>query len=68
MNRSSNRSDADVRKELARLVPGTVERDLPGDRHHQLQEFVMREIHRDLRTTRARPPSSPNIRCSSSPR
>ncbi|GAA0931018.1 CU044_5270 family protein [Virgisporangium aurantiacum] len=56
MNRSPNRSDADVREELARLVPGTVERDLPSDRHHQLQEFVMSEIHRDRRTTRARPP------------
>jgi hypothetical protein len=55
MNRSPNRSDADVREELARLVPGTVERDLPSDRHHQLQEFVMSEIHRDLRTTRPRP-------------
>jgi hypothetical protein len=54
MNRSPNRSDAQLREELGRLVPGTVERDLPGDRHHQLQEFLMSEIHRDLRTTRPR--------------
>ncbi|WP_330186175.1 CU044_5270 family protein [Dactylosporangium sp. AC04546] len=35
------------RDELARLVPAPAERDLPGDRHHRLQEFVMSEIHRD---------------------
>jgi hypothetical protein len=43
------------RDELTRLLPGPVERDLPGDRHHQLQEFVMSEIHRDPRTTRQAP-------------
>src|SRR5688500_7721058 len=39
------------RAELARLLPRPVERELPGERHRQLQEFVMNEIHRDLRTT-----------------
>ncbi|GIJ72137.1 CU044_5270 family protein [Virgisporangium ochraceum] len=34
------------REELARLVPAPVERDLPGDRHHQLEEFLMSEIRR----------------------
>jgi hypothetical protein len=37
------------RQELARLLPGPVERDLPSGRSHHLQEFVMSEIHRDLR-------------------
>lgn len=32
------------REELARLLPAPVERDLPGDRHHQLLEFVMSEM------------------------
>lgn len=38
------------REELARLVPGPVERDLPGDRHQRLQEFVMSRIHQDLQS------------------
>jgi hypothetical protein len=47
--------NANDREELARLLPAPAERDLPGDRHHQLQEFVMSEIQRDPRVTAAAP-------------
>jgi hypothetical protein len=49
MNATPIQPDSDDRTELARLLPGPVERDLPSDRHRRLQEFVMSEIHQDLR-------------------
>ncbi|MET7396432.1 CU044_5270 family protein [Dactylosporangium sp. NPDC005572] len=50
------------RDELARLVPAPAERDLPGDRHQRLQEFVMREIHRDPHPAAAPSPRRPLLR------
>ncbi|MDG4794746.1 CU044_5270 family protein [Micromonospora sp. WMMD1082] len=49
MNQHPNRPDSYEPAELARLLPGPTERDLPGDRHQQLQEFVMSHIQQDLR-------------------
>jgi hypothetical protein len=37
------------RDELARLLPAPVERDLPSDRQHRLQEFVMSQIQQESR-------------------
>lgn len=59
MNANPIRSESNDREELARLLPGFVERELPSGRHHQLQEFVMSEIHQDLRTTEPAPRRSP---------
>ncbi|MER5426949.1 hypothetical protein [Streptosporangium roseum] len=39
--------NADEREELTRLLPFQVEPELPRDRHRQLKEFVMTEIHQD---------------------
>lgn len=49
MNPTPIQPNSDERKELARLLPAPVERDLPGDRHQRLREFVMSEINQDLR-------------------
>ncbi|MEE6262789.1 CU044_5270 family protein [Plantactinospora sonchi] len=51
MNLTPIPPDQNDRAELARLLPGPVERELPSDRHRHLQEFVMSEIHQDLRAT-----------------
>lgn len=50
MNATSIQPDPNDRAELARLLPGPAERDLPSDRHQRLQEFVMSQIHQDLRS------------------
>ncbi|GIF70293.1 hypothetical protein Ais01nite_83280 [Asanoa ishikariensis] len=47
----------DVREELARLLPRPTERDLPSDRHRQLQELLMNHMStsdRPRRFTRRR--------------
>jgi anti-sigma factor RsiW len=62
MNATSTQPDPNERAELARLVPGPVERDLPSDRHQRLQEFVMRQIHQDLRSAEQAPRRSPKRR------
>lgn len=40
-----NADARDVRSDLAGLLPAPAERDLPGDRHRLIQEFVMTQIH-----------------------
>jgi hypothetical protein len=62
MNATHTQFDSNDREELARLVPGSVERELPSDRHRQLQEFVMSEIHRNLHVTAQAPRRSPRRR------
>ncbi|GAA4515428.1 CU044_5270 family protein [Actinoallomurus oryzae] len=59
MNGTSTQPDPNERAELARLLPGPVERDLPRDRHQRLQEFVMSRIHQDLRSAEQAPRRSP---------
>ncbi|GAA3931016.1 hypothetical protein GCM10023085_10500 [Actinomadura viridis] len=49
MNTISPQPDPDEREELARLLPGPVERDLPSGRHRRIQEFVMSQIDQDPR-------------------
>ncbi|MFF5263492.1 CU044_5270 family protein [Actinomadura viridis] len=49
MNTTSNRPGPNEREELARLLPGPVERDLPSGRHRRIQEFVMSQIDQDPR-------------------
>jgi hypothetical protein len=49
MNAIPAQSGSSDRDELARLLPGPVERDLPSGRHQRLQEFVMSQIHQELR-------------------
>lgn len=44
---SQKRGHEFEREELARLLPRPAERDLPGDRHRQLQEFVLNQIQQD---------------------
>jgi hypothetical protein len=62
MNATSMQPDPNDRAELARLLPGPVERDLPSDRHQRLQEFVMSQIHQDLRSAEQAPRRSPKRR------
>ncbi|GAA4105285.1 CU044_5270 family protein [Actinomadura miaoliensis] len=52
MNATPIQHGPDDREELARLLPGPAERDLPSDRHRQLQEFVMGQIEQDLKDRR----------------
>src|SRR5947207_7753803 len=59
MNTTPIRSGSDEREELARLLPQPAERDLPSDRHRQLQEFVMSHIQQDLRQATRGPRRSP---------
>jgi hypothetical protein len=49
MNATPIRPGSNEREDLARLLPQPAERDLPSDRHRQLQEFVMNHIQQDLR-------------------
>lgn len=49
MKTNPNQSSSNDRDELARMLPELVERDLPSGRQRQLQEFVMSQIHQDLR-------------------
>ncbi|RKR87436.1 hypothetical protein BDK92_1712 [Micromonospora pisi] len=62
MNATQFQPDPDERAELARLLPEPVERDLPSDRHHQLQELVMSQIHQDLQAAERTPRRSPRRR------
>ncbi|MEW2386430.1 CU044_5270 family protein [Micromonospora sp. NPDC047707] len=62
MNASPIQPDSDERAELTRLLPGPVERELPSDRHQRLQEFVMSQIHQDLRTAEQATRRSPKRR------
>jgi hypothetical protein len=50
MNATPIQPDSNEREDLARLLPELVERDLPSDRHQQLQELVMSQIHQDLQS------------------
>ncbi|MEJ3744258.1 CU044_5270 family protein [Actinomycetes bacterium KLBMP 9797] len=50
------------RHDVARLLPELVERDLSSDRQRQLQEFVMSEIHQDLRAAERAPRRAPKRR------
>jgi hypothetical protein len=59
MNGTPIRSGSDEQEELARLLPRPAERDLPSDRHRQLQELVMNHIHQDLRPVAQSPRRSP---------
>jgi hypothetical protein len=62
MNTTPVQPDSNERKELARLLPEPVERDLPSDRHRQIQEFVMSHIHQDLQAAEQAPRHSPKRR------
>ncbi|WP_131735958.1 CU044_5270 family protein [Actinomadura roseirufa] len=62
MKTSPNQPDPDEFAELARLLPGPVERDLPSGRHRQIQEFVMSQIHQDLQSADQAPRRSPKRR------
>jgi hypothetical protein len=62
MNATPIQPDSNERRELARLLPELVERDLPSDRHQRLQEFVMSQIHQDLRSAEQPPSRSPKRR------
>src|SRR3954447_19347710 len=44
--------NAEEREELARLLPPQREPELPPDRHRQLREFVMTQIHQDAKPRR----------------
>jgi hypothetical protein len=55
MNATPIQPGSSDRDELARLVPEPAERDLPGGRHQRLQEFVMSQIHQDLRPVEQAP-------------
>ena len=59
MNANPVRPGPDDREKLARLLPTPVERDLPSGRRRQLQEFVMSEIHQDVRATDQAPRRPP---------
>jgi hypothetical protein len=58
----SNERGSNERDELVRMLPELVERDLPSDRQRQLQEFVMSQIHQDLRTAEQAPRRAPKRR------
>jgi hypothetical protein len=47
MNANPIQPDSNELEELARLLPELVERELPSGRRHQLEEFVMSQIHQD---------------------
>jgi hypothetical protein len=49
MNATPIRPGSNEHEDLARMLPQPAERDLPSDRHRQLQEFVMNHIQQDLR-------------------
>jgi hypothetical protein len=53
------RPGSNEREALARLLPRPAERDLPSDRHRQLQEFVMSQIQQDLQRAAQQPRRSP---------
>jgi hypothetical protein len=55
MNATPIRPGSNEHDDLTRLMPQPAERDLPSDRHRQLQEFVMNHIQRDLRPAARRP-------------
>ena len=55
MNATPIQPGSHDRDELARLLPEPAERDLPSGRHQLLQEFVMSQIHQDLRPTSQTP-------------
>jgi hypothetical protein len=55
MNANPIQPGSSDRDELARLVPEPAERDLPSGRHQRLQEFVMSQIHQDLRPAEPAP-------------
>jgi hypothetical protein len=55
MNATPIQPGSDDRDELARLLPEPAERDLPSGRHQRLQEFVMSQIHQDLRPAEPAP-------------
>ncbi|MFI6333116.1 CU044_5270 family protein [Micromonospora chersina] len=59
MNATPIRPGSNEHEELARLLPQPAERDLPSDRHRQLQEFVMNHIQQDLRQGTRNPRRSP---------
>ncbi len=58
MNATPIRPGSNEHEELTRLLPQLAERDLPSDRHRQLQELVMNHIQQDLRSA-ARGPRRP---------
>jgi hypothetical protein len=62
MNTTPIQRYSNERDELAWLLPEPVERDLPGDRQRQLQEFMMSEIHQDLRAAEQAPRRAPKRR------
>ncbi len=62
MNSAPFESTSNERDELVRLLPALVERDLPSDRQRQLQEFVMTQIHQDLRPVVPAPGRKPTRR------
>ncbi|WP_433179141.1 CU044_5270 family protein [Actinoallomurus sp. CA-150999] len=55
MNTTPTQPGRDDREELARLLPPSAERDLPSGRHRRIQEFVMSQIHQDLRSAEQAP-------------
>ncbi|MEU8347431.1 hypothetical protein SAMN05443665_101116 [Actinomadura meyerae] len=55
MNATQSQRDSGEHEELARLLPGPAERDLPSDRHQRLKEFVMSQIQEDLRSSEQAP-------------
>ncbi|HEU4423473.1 MAG TPA: CU044_5270 family protein [Pilimelia sp.] len=59
MNATPIRPGSNEREELARLLPQPAERDLPSDRHSQLQELVMNHIQQELQPATGGPRRSP---------
>jgi hypothetical protein len=59
MNATPIRPGSNEREELVQLLPQPTDRDLPSDRHRQLQEFFMNHIQQDLRSTAERTRRSP---------
>lgn len=55
MNTTPTQPGRDDHEELARLLPPPVERELPSGRHREVQEFVMAQIHEDLRSAERAP-------------
>jgi hypothetical protein len=62
MNRIPTQPEPDAREELARLLPGPRERDLPSGRHRRLQEFVMTQIDEERRAAERAARRSPKRR------
>ncbi|MFK0224064.1 CU044_5270 family protein [Streptomyces vinaceus] len=62
MNAFPSRSEETEREEMARLLPGPAERDLPPGRHLRHKEILMQQIRHDQSSTPASAPVGPGRR------